>query len=296
MRTLDIKGSTIAYGEDGTGETLILVHGSAGSGSQWRDLRNHLPGSYRVLTPDLYGYGLSDSWSDGGRLRLTDEAAPIAQLIEQADGPVHLVGHSYGGAVALRLAHECPDKIQSLTVIEPVAFQLLAQGGPRERALHQEIMEVAKALSRATLVGDYQDGMRTFIDYWNGAGAWARLHDHIRRDLCRRASKVILDFAATFSERTTREDLARIQIPTLVLRGTRTPGPARQVADMVATTIPGAEMQIIDGAGHMSPLSHSRQIAAAISEHLSLGETDRLLRRALTRRPANAELQAAQAS
>src|SRR3546814_8229080 len=89
--------------------------------------------------PDLRGYGATEGWSGRAPMRLADEAALVRALAEEAGEPVHLVGHSYGGAVALMAALHFPEAIASLTLIEPVAFFLLRARSASDHALFTEI-------------------------------------------------------------------------------------------------------------------------------------------------------------
>jgi pimeloyl-ACP methyl ester carboxylesterase len=264
------RGVRVACFDAGAGETVLALHSSAGSGAQWRALAEMLPAAFRVLAPDLYGYGDAGAWPGAAPLRLADEAALATAVLDRGDEPIHLVGHSYGGAVALRLAVERPDRLLSLTLIEPVAFHLL-RDGPRESPNHgllREIEDIAGAVAAAAGRGDGSAGMAAFVDYWNGAGAWRRMKPELRSALARRAGKVAQDFAATLSEPTPLTALRGVPVPTLVLRGSDSPRPTRRIAELVAAALPQAALRTIAGAGHMLPLTHREVVNAAIAEHL----------------------------
>jgi pimeloyl-ACP methyl ester carboxylesterase len=83
---------------------VIALHCSGSSGRQWRRLAETLGGQYAVVAPDLFGSGSNGHWSGERSFKLADEAAPVIDIIDACQAPVHLVGHSYGGAVALRVA------------------------------------------------------------------------------------------------------------------------------------------------------------------------------------------------
>src|SRR5262249_58233939 len=104
MASINLGGARIAYAEAGAGETVVLLHATASSGAQWRALAEILRPCAHVLAPDLYGYGETDSWPGHGPISLADEAALADAVLPAGEGPIHLVGHSYGGAVALRFA------------------------------------------------------------------------------------------------------------------------------------------------------------------------------------------------
>src|SRR5215467_11177508 len=119
MPTIDANGARIAYAETGRGETVVLLHASASSGAQWRSLTEDLQGRWRVLAPDLHGYGQTGPRPESHLPGLGDEAALVDAILGRSAPRFHLVGHSYGGAVALRLASDRPARLLSLTLIEP---------------------------------------------------------------------------------------------------------------------------------------------------------------------------------
>lgn len=277
MPTIEIGGARVAYAETGSGETVLLLHSSASSSGQWRSLTESLHAVYRFLAPDLYGYGDTDAWPGEGPLDLAEEAALADAVVAESDGPIHLVGHSYGGAVALRFALQQPERVRSLTLIEPVAFHLLrsATADAADRSLFGTVAEVAGVVSKATATGDYRGGMAHFVDYWSGDGAWSRTKPEVRTALARRTPKVALDFWASMTESTPRAAYRQIAVPTLVLRGTESPAPTLRIAELVAEALPRSRLHTIDGAGHMLPLTHRDAVNAAIAEHFSRTITDR---------------------
>src|SRR5262249_33301377 len=100
MPAIDLDGVAIAYREFGAGTPVILLHSSASSSRQWQSLVERLQPRHRVFSVDLHGYGDSGTWHGGRAFTLADEAAVVVALAQQLDAPAHIVGHSYGGAVA----------------------------------------------------------------------------------------------------------------------------------------------------------------------------------------------------
>ena len=99
MPALVIQGSSASYTESGSGPAAVLLHSSASMRWQWRPLMDALKGFRRVLAPDLWGYGESDAFP-GVEPSLAKEIAIVDGLAERAGGPIDLVGHSFGGALA----------------------------------------------------------------------------------------------------------------------------------------------------------------------------------------------------
>ncbi len=271
MPKIELNGARVAYAATGSGETVLLLHATASAGAQWQALAETLRSGWRVVAPDLYGYGESDPWPGHALFALAEEAALAdAVLADIGRGRLHLIGHSYGGAVALRFAMQQPERLQSLTLIEPVAFHLLREETPRpaNRDLFIEVMEVAALVSGAAASGDYRRAMARFVDYWNGKGTWLRVKPELQAALARHTPKVALDFWATTTETTPRAAYERIAVPTLILSGSCSPRPTRRIAELLAQSLPDSRLQTIEGAGHMLPLTHKEAVNAAVLAHL----------------------------
>ena len=265
MPSIEISGSRVEYLEQGRGELVVLLHSSASSGAQWRALAERLNGRYRVIAPDLYGYGATAPWTGRGPFRLEHEAQIVSALLARGGEPAHLVGHSFGGAVALHVARTRADLLRSLTLIEPVAFHLLR--GHDETAL-AEISAVAASVAGALASGDYLGGIAGFVDYWSGPGAWVGIPEEKRMGFAARLGKVALDFHATLNEPARIEDFRLMAVPTQLVQGTRSPLPTRRICELLARALPEAQIATIEGAGHMSPLTHRDGINALIAAHL----------------------------
>jgi len=259
----------VSYSERGHGAPVVLVHGSACSAAHWAGVGERLAADHRVIALDLHGHGSTDAWAGDGPLSLADEAALVGAVAAAAGEPVHLVGHSYGGAVALRFALERPRTVRTLTLIEPVAFHLLGNGYGPDAALLGEVESVAGALLSATARGDYASAMGAFVDYWNGAGAWQRLGRDARRALGAYAHTVCTHFAAATGERVPLAAYGRLAMPALIVQGARTRRPAARVSELLAGAMAHARHQVVPEAGHMLPLTHACDVSAAIGEHAS---------------------------
>jgi pimeloyl-ACP methyl ester carboxylesterase len=268
--SVEINGARINYREYGCGDTVvILLHCSASSGAQWRSLSERLGTDCRSVAVDLYGYGKSDDWSGDGPLTLADEAAAVLAVMSRYEGPVHLVGHSYGGAVALRVATQKPARIASLTLVEPVAFHLLKDGAAADADLFAEIKTVADAVNDSVICGNYRGGMGCFVNYWNGRGSWEGMKEEARRALAIRSRKVTLDFWSCTNEDTQLEAYASLPMSTMILWGEKTRAPTARLANLLAQTIPGARGAMVPEAGHMCPISHRDTVNELIVDQLA---------------------------
>ena len=130
---------------------VIALHCSGAGAGQWRALAEALGPAYRLDAPEHYGCESTGPWSGAHVFTLADEAARTFDLIDRSKRKVHLIGHSYGGGVALHVALAWPDRISSLTLYEPSAFHLLEAMGDRGAAAFAEIAEVARKTGTASL-------------------------------------------------------------------------------------------------------------------------------------------------
>jgi lipase len=270
MPMLHSMGQVLNFGDTGTGTPVVALHGSASTGAQWRSLVDHLGPRHRVLTPDLAGYGRSGR--PAAPRTMATEAGFLRPLLDDAGEPVHLVGHSFGGAVALAVAITMPDRVRSLTLIEPAAFRLLTGGDPTDAVLGTEIAEVARSIRAEAQAGLRAEATARFIDYWTGPGAFSRSSARLQDFALAALDRVIDNFAALAAPGLTRMALERIGCPTLVVAGLETPLPALRTAEIVAETIPGARFELVAGAGHMLPLTDPHLVDPMIARALAQAE------------------------
>lgn len=272
MFAIEVDGGLVAYRREGRGTPVVALHSSASSSGQWKTLRTEMADRHCVVMPDLPGYGETSERRRGGSSKLSgwaDTARPIIALIEHGATPVHLVGHSYGGALAVLIAIHRPDLVRSLTLFEPVLFHFLKQGGAEDAALFNKIESVAGTMA-AALADDVPDiGMAHFIDFWNGTGAWEKTPPGLREKLATMTALIVGEFGTGFAETWPIEDCARIVAPTLMLSGARSTAVSRRVSDITATAIPDVRHVELRDVGHMAPVTHPALVNPLVVEHIA---------------------------
>ena len=251
-----------------TSTNVIALHCSGAGAGQWRQLGETLGAAYQVIAPAHYGCEQTGPWSGAHAFTLADEAARTIDLIDRSNRKVHLVGHSYGGGVALHAALARPSRIASLSLYEPSAFHLLRAMGDQGAAAFEEISGVARTTGEGVVAGDYAGAARFFVDYWSGAGAWAALRPSVQTAIIRWAPKAPLDFRALIEEPTPLAAYRDLALPTLVLRGEHAPLPTRTIAETLPILLPQVRLAVIAGAGHMGPLTHASAVSKEIAAHI----------------------------
>jgi pimeloyl-ACP methyl ester carboxylesterase len=247
---------------------VIALHCSGAGAGQWRGLREMLGAGYELIAPEHYGCESAGPWTGDHAFTLADEAARTIALIDDAYGSVHLVGHSYGGAVALHAALARPDRIASLTLYEPSAFHLLGRIADGA-APFAEIVGVARTTSEGIVRGDFRGAAAFFVDYWGGPGAWSAMRPAAQDALTRWAPKAPLDFTALIEEPTPAAAYAELHCPVLIVRGEHAPAPTRLIAERLPMLLPDARLAVVAGAGHMGPLTHAAEVNALMVGHIA---------------------------
>ena len=243
--------------------TVLLLHSSGLSGRQWRPLAAAL--GRRALAPSLLGYEESDPLPPGQGALLTDLAVAEALLLQQ-DAPVDLVGHSYGGALALRLATRHPERVRRIVVHEPVSWGVLYSDGP------QDLCDSAQAFLTASNLLDPQFGgsegwMQRFVDYWSGPGAWAQMPPPHQADFLQRGAKIAAEVRDLCLDRTPAAAYMDLDQPVTITVGQHTPVEERGVCDILAAQLRHASRIVLPG-GHMAPVSHAAPFIAAVQAAL----------------------------
>jgi pimeloyl-ACP methyl ester carboxylesterase len=239
---------------------VVLLHSSTGSARQWSGLAEALAPRFRVHAIDFHGHGQRPDWGGPMPLCLADEVALVEPVLRAAAGGVHVVGHSYGGAVALKLAALHPHALRSLVVYEPVLFGWLRDDEPPTPALEQ-IVAVADTLRVLLAGGRAQAAAERFIDFWSGAGSWAALPAGRREAIAARMPAVRQHFEALFGEPLRGAGLARVDLPpTLCLSGQRSVATTQRIAALLRRWLPGAQHEVLPAMGHMGPVTHADEV------------------------------------
>jgi pimeloyl-ACP methyl ester carboxylesterase len=253
--------------EAGTGPVVVCLHCNASNSSQWRDLIETLSPRFRVLAPDSYGAGKSIDWPSDRTIGLTDEVAFIEPVLIAAGESFFVVAHSYGAAIALKLALKEPRRVRALVVYEPTLFSLIDAESPPPNAA-DGIRHAVQAAGKALNEGSPAEAAKHFIDYWMGPSSWDATPDARKAPIAASIVNVRRWGHALLTEPTTLDAFRDLDIPVLYMVGRASPPSSLGVARLLTGALPRVEVKEFDGLGHMGPITHPQQINEAIADFL----------------------------
>src|SRR6266542_1591940 len=206
----------VGFEASGAGEPVILVHSSVSGRQQWRSLTGELASRFQVVAVDLFGYGESSSWPPRRPQTLTDQTELVLGLLQHLGRrPLALVGHSFGGAVAMKAALRLGTDLAGLVLLDPNPFYLLAMYG--------------RAAADA----------ERFADYWNGAGTWAAMPESRRAAFLAALPPNVHEWDGVMNDTTPLEVWREICAQTLLLRAAHTRHPTRELSELLLNAAPG---------------------------------------------------------
>ena len=254
--------------ESGITSSVIALHCSLSSGHQWARLAEKLASKHQVITPDISGYG-----NNPGPFvlptTLAEEVDLLSDRLGQAIGPIHLVGHSYGGAIAFKIATDSPfaGRVRSLTLIEPVLPTILENGA--DRRLQEHFVRLAHAVCEDLWKGSSWEAIEKFLAFWKGSGPEEKLSSNALVRMIEHAEKLAFEFKAILGELNVTAAAATISVPTLLISGGLSPYLTQRVTGRLASTIADAQTRYLPAAGHMLPISHAGVVNADIARHIA---------------------------
>ncbi|MGH3447275.1 MAG: alpha/beta fold hydrolase [Nocardioidaceae bacterium] len=265
MRSFRWRGRTVAWDQLGSGPPLVMCHGTPWSSQVWAEFAQALSHDFTVYLWDMPGYGQSSKHADHD-VDLGTQAELLHDLVQHWDiAPPHLVAHDYGGAVSLR-AHLLHDtSYASLALVDVVAlapwgsqyFRLVAQHADafmqQPSAVHQGAVEAY--IAGASFRGLTQQQLATMSTPWLSAEGQAAFYRQIAQADQRFTDEI-------------QDRYGEIAVPTKVIWGREDSWIPVDRATRLAQMIPGAELAIIDAAGHLIQYDAPVQLAVALHRWL----------------------------
>ncbi|MHB9797367.1 alpha/beta fold hydrolase [Pseudomonas sp. MT3] len=257
----------------GRGVPLVLVHGSLCDYRYWQGQFAALSGRYHVVAPSLRHY-FPEQWDGNGTGFTTEQhMSDLLALLDQLPGPVHLLGHSRGGNLCLRVALAAPEKLRSLTLADPGGdfaedvFRMVGLVSPISPLERNQFRQQALMMIRAGQVGE---GLQLFVDTVSGAGVWERSSRQFR-EMATANAMTLVGQVADHPLPISRAQLEQLQLPVLLIGGAKSPEPFPRIIQALQSTLAGARTSMISGASHgmnvIRPASFNRTVLEFVDQY-----------------------------
>lgn len=273
MPTVPAGSFRVDYIDAGSGPSVLLVPSTASGNRQWRALIEAGSDRFRFLAMNMFGYGETSPWPAHRRQALSDQAALGLAVARLADGPVTVVGHSFGGSVATQIALELGPRVRGLALFEPNPFHLLRAAG--DRAGYDEGRRIRDIVKRGGGAGDWLGVAEAFADYWVGDGTWAAMPEGRRQAFAAALAPNFHEWDTLYADEPDDDvvafDLAQLRAlscPVLVLRsGNPRPGIAA-IDGLLRRSLPEWQFGEVAAGGHMAPLARPDLVNPVLLEFL----------------------------
>lgn len=265
---IDVNGTALTYVEEGQGVPVVLVHGALGDYRTWSGEMDDFAARYHVVAYSLR-YHYPNAWTEG-EYSYQVHIADLVALLRALDlGPVHLVGHSYGGAVAAFVAREHPELVRSLVLAEASLNSLIANND-EAKPLLAEVSKVSKTAQELVQKGELDQAAITFVDFVNeGGGGFKGLPAAFQAGMLQNTSTLKPSFASPPPPPFTCDDAGKIGTPTLLVEGEVTQKLRHLLINELQRCLPNADRVQISGAAHPLEMVKPKDFNAAVLQFLA---------------------------
>lgn len=234
---------------------VLAIHGSASNSKMWRPFQAALQGQSEVIAPDLDGY--SPHMDQAGPQDRLDQ---LSKILHAHPEPMDLVAHSFGGAIALKLANMFPHRVRRVAIYDPVVPIPTPDGGA---GLPSDLQACLSGVDTANA----QALMQTFFEYWGSAKAWQAMPEDKKQRLLGYHPAFLRDVSELTSGKWSVLR-SRFKGPVTVFRGTASKAAARQSCERVAAIFAQAKWIEISGLDHLAPMTNPNPVNAALVDCL----------------------------
>jgi pimeloyl-ACP methyl ester carboxylesterase len=247
----------------------VLVPGSCSTGAAWRPVIASWNGQFRCVTTSLLGYGGTVERRTASDSDISHEAEMLETVIRKADSRVHLVGHSFGGLVALAVVLRNRVPLASLVILEAPGPELLRDGGEHQhyRAFRRMTDAYFAAFDRGNT-----EAIAAMIDFYGGAGTYAPWPPRVRAYAVETTPVNILDWASAYGFPMSAVSLAAVQIPAFVIMGGASHPAVERANALLSECMSEAALATIDTAAHFMIATHPNEVGRLIAQHVHSAE------------------------
>jgi pimeloyl-ACP methyl ester carboxylesterase len=256
-----VEGRDLYHEEVGEGVPILLIHPSGATGSTWGSAAEDLGRIGRVITYDRRGYARTGGEPARSLSTHTRDAAALLEYLQVP--PAVVVGTSAGAMIAIDLAVRRPDLVRAVVAHEgpwrftrrlPAVPQIVSLARVGSFVLRGRQADAADALLRAA------------YSYRDGGTAWDAFPEEWRRIARENARATLTDFVKSIGNHPSATELATIRVPVVCTYGSRSPEYMFRCIRSLASAIPAARIDRIEGAGHAAPFDATANFVQAIAD------------------------------
>ena len=251
----------VSYDDYGQGRGLMLVHGSPGTSKVWQPVGQRLSERFRIVAPNLPGYGGTSLEEPGGAEGVPHAAGLLEAVMRDTGVPDVLAGHSYGGVIALAVALRGHVRPKALALFEPVCMPILLSVG--ETQFFDGVKSLLDDYISAFEGGDLE-AARMMVDFWFGQDVYEQLPPPVRDFIVKNTRPNVHDVRASFRERYDPEAIRKLDMPIRVVYGSKSPEVSYRVGRALSRLAPKGSLVEVDGATHALPTTHGAEVADLI--------------------------------
>jgi pimeloyl-ACP methyl ester carboxylesterase len=263
MPSFDANGVALYYEERGSGEPVVLVHGTLNDYAIWKPQAEAISSEFRTIAYSRRYAFPNDRQGDVTDSTVQNNAEDLTALVDgPGGGKVHLIGHSYGGGISAYFALKHPEKLRSLTLVNAYVPTMLARTtstsamlsllfrSPRAAMSARRTLNATAATVKAVEGGDPTAAMRIFmpalLDGRNDLPPKPAEFEQIVNRNARTLREVTNPYPPV-----TKTEVCKIAVPTLVIWGELSASWDYKVSQMLAESIVSSERLVIPGASHL---------------------------------------------
>lgn len=272
-KEVEVNGIRLQYIEQGSGEPIVFLHGAPHDLRAWEPVREEIAKRYRFIAYTQRYFG-TEPWPDEGKnYSIATHADDLAKFITSLNaGPVHLIGWSHGGVVALTAAISDPSLVRSLILYEAGVVSVLPAESPEGKIAREDLTRMfGPVVAAASETGDFIKAAKLLqeVVFQLRPGEFNSLPEDLQTVLLDNARVVPLMFAAPRPPVITCDILKDFTRPTLVMQGEKSRAFFTLTSEAITKCVPGAQQIILQNVNHDGPCRDPAAFTAAVFEFLS---------------------------
>jgi pimeloyl-ACP methyl ester carboxylesterase len=269
-KQITVNGTALTYVEAGNGPPVVLVHGSLGDYRTWTGEMDTFATKYHVIAYSLRHHYPNNQWTDGQPYSVQVHLADLVALLQTLNlGSVHLVGHSYGGQIAVLLAKDHPDLLRTLVLAEASLGGMIA-GNEEAKPQLAQVGATMKAAQSLVQNGQSEQAAVTFFDFVNEpSGGFKGMPEFYQNGIRQNASTIKPMLASPPPPSFTCEDAKNITMPALLIEGELTQKYRKMVNAELRRCLPNATVVTVPGAAHPLEMINPKGFNEAVLQFLT---------------------------